>query len=80
MTAIVRPDWKMPEHPKEPCPICEKVVNEPYIYWTGDGWLLGWDCEGNCGWVEEFMTEDVWPFTENFAKASDFKKLGFKEI
>lgn len=81
MTKTVKHNWKLPEHPKEPCSICGKVISIPYVYDTGDGWLLGWDCEDECGWDENFMEgEDAWPFVDDTAGIEDFRKLGFKYV
>ena len=82
MTAIVRPDWKMPEHPKEPCPICKKAVSVPSILSDlKGGWVFLWTCKADCTWNNKGIDEeDDWPFVEDTAQASDFEKLGFKEL
>mgnify|MGYP001575745007 CR=1 FL=1 len=77
--ATIRPDWKMPESPVgKICPECGEKI-EPIAHNTGDGWFLGWQCEGGiCATdkLEDGMI-DVWPFVEETANWRDLQDAGF---
>lgn len=48
----------------------------PVAYMDADGWvLMGWMCENFH--EQDDMTEFEWPFTDDYAKAEDFERLGF---
>lgn len=81
--AHLKPGWKMPMSPSAACPYCKQRVI-PVAVSTGDGWALYWDCESGCepfadqpgaGIIEG---ESAWPFVDDFAKASDWERIGFK--
>lgn len=46
---------------------------------SGDGWSLGgWDCDNLCGVLDDIQDGFEWPFgSDDYAKESDFEKLGF---
>ena len=75
--ATITPDFKLPEPPESHCGGDCKEPVYPVAYWTGDGWLLHWDCScGDTGEKELFIFD--WPFFEGIANRYDFEAAGFK--
>lgn len=73
MPATVKANWKMP-----PAPACKSCgqPSQPVAYHDVDAWYLYWYCDGASCFFDSDMI-DVWPFQEDFARASDFESLGF---
>lgn len=67
--AIVRPDWRRP-FPKARCRL---VAHN-----TGDGWWFGW--ERDDGETFDIVGEEAWPFVDDWATASDWRRLGIEVV
>jgi len=71
--------YKLPESPVKVYPECVEPIKPVAYLDSGDGWSLGgWDCDNLCGEIQDDMESFEWPFDDDdYAKESDFEKLGF---